>query len=99
MTQIQSFSLHLQAFNTEYSTCDSQFSPESNKDSVLTAITTGHREEPRSDHPQTVIQHEIFSICRVCKDPKNILLPCGGFAEVAMISVQRPEMAVVVPAG
>lgn len=26
-------------------------------------------------------------------------LPCGGFAEVAMISVQRPEMAVVVLPG
>lgn len=26
-------------------------------------------------------------------------LPCGGFAEVAMISVQRPEIAVVAPAG
>lgn len=76
VTQIQSFSFHLQAFNTEYSTCDTKFSPESNKDRVLTAITTGHREEPQFDHPQTVIWHEIFSradICRVCKDPKKIV--------------------------
>ena len=49
VTQIQSFFLHLRAFNTEYSTCDTKFSRESNKEGVLTAITTGHTEGTRSD--------------------------------------------------